>query len=174
MPPPWEHAHLGATALALGRSADIQLNVKGLKTLEDSFKDYIQVETMDGENKYMAEGFGLQVRSRRLFVSLPELSAHGTEADPPRTPPVAVNAITRMHARASSLSACPRCSTCSSSGTLSPPQAAISIVRVGGSAHAGARSNMAISGSSTISTATPTSRSTTATSFRSRSTCGST
>ena len=68
MPPPWEHAHLGATALALGRSADIQLNVKGLKTLEDSFKDYIQVETMDGENKYMAEGFGLQVRPRRLFL----------------------------------------------------------------------------------------------------------
>jgi hypothetical protein len=42
--------------------SDIQLNVKGLKTLEDSFRDCVQVETMDGDNKYMAEGHGLQVR----------------------------------------------------------------------------------------------------------------
>ena len=50
---------------AAGETTDIQLNVKGLKTLEDSFKDYIQVETMDGDNKYMAEGYGLQVRGAR-------------------------------------------------------------------------------------------------------------
>jgi len=30
---------------------DIQLNVSGNKNLDDSFKDYVQVETMDGENK---------------------------------------------------------------------------------------------------------------------------
>lgn len=33
---------------------DIQLNVRGNPTLEDSFKDYIQQETLDGENKYWA------------------------------------------------------------------------------------------------------------------------
>ncbi|CAG8620867.1 1600_t:CDS:10 [Paraglomus brasilianum] len=36
---------------------DIQLNVKGCKTLRDSFKDYVQEETLDGENKYKAEGY---------------------------------------------------------------------------------------------------------------------
>lgn len=41
--------------------ADIQLNVKGCKTLRDSFANYIDVETLDGENKYQAEGHGLQV-----------------------------------------------------------------------------------------------------------------
>ena len=40
---------------------DIQLNVKGCKTLIDSFKDYIQEETLEGDNKYQAEGYGLQV-----------------------------------------------------------------------------------------------------------------
>jgi hypothetical protein len=40
---------------------DIQLNVKGCKTLQDSFADYIAVETLDGDNKYHAEGHGLQV-----------------------------------------------------------------------------------------------------------------
>lgn len=33
---------------------DIQLNVSGNKNLLDSFKDYIQVEKMDGENQYFA------------------------------------------------------------------------------------------------------------------------
>ncbi|KAF9363780.1 hypothetical protein BGX34_003328 [Mortierella sp. NVP85] len=39
---------------------DIQLNVKGCKTLRDSFANYVDVETLDGENKYHAEGHGLQ------------------------------------------------------------------------------------------------------------------
>lgn len=39
---------------------DIQLNVKGLKTLADSFDDYITVETLEGDNKYHAEEHGLQ------------------------------------------------------------------------------------------------------------------
>ena len=39
---------------------DIQLNVKGLRNLEAGFKDYIAEETLDGENKYQAEGHGLQ------------------------------------------------------------------------------------------------------------------
>ena len=51
---------------------DIQLNVKGMKTLRDSFKDYISVETLDGENKYMAEGHGLQDAKKGIvFTSFP-------------------------------------------------------------------------------------------------------
>lgn len=51
---------------------DIQLNVKGMKTLEDSFKDYVQVETLDGENQYQATGFGLQdAKKGVVFTSFP-------------------------------------------------------------------------------------------------------
>jgi ubiquitin carboxyl-terminal hydrolase 7 len=47
---------------------DIQLNVKGCKTLNDSFKDYIQEETLEGDNKYHAEGYGLQVSLKLALV----------------------------------------------------------------------------------------------------------
>ncbi|KAF2023278.1 ubiquitin carboxyl-terminal hydrolase-like protein [Setomelanomma holmii] len=51
---------------------DIQLNVSGNKNLDDSFRDYIQVETMDGENKYFAEGYGLQdAKKGVIFESFP-------------------------------------------------------------------------------------------------------
>src|SRR5688500_1441733 len=33
---------------------DIQLNVSGNKSLLESFKDYVQVEKMEGENQYFA------------------------------------------------------------------------------------------------------------------------
>ena len=53
---------------------DIQLNVSGNKNLDESFKDYIQVETMDGDNKYYAEGFGLQdARKGVIFESFPQV-----------------------------------------------------------------------------------------------------
>ncbi|KAI9721698.1 MAG: hypothetical protein M1828_005066 [Chrysothrix sp. TS-e1954] len=53
---------------------DIQLNVRGNKTLDDSFKDYIQVETMDGDNKYFAEGHGLQdAKKGVIFEKFPEV-----------------------------------------------------------------------------------------------------
>lgn len=39
---------------------DIQLNIKGKKSIEESFTDYIQTETLDGDNKYDAGTFGLQ------------------------------------------------------------------------------------------------------------------
>ena len=53
---------------------DIQLNVSGNKNLDDSFRDYIQVETMDGENKYFAEGYGLQdARKGVIFESFPQV-----------------------------------------------------------------------------------------------------
>ncbi|GAA5919656.1 hypothetical protein JCM1841_005211 [Sporobolomyces salmonicolor] len=51
---------------------DIQLNVKNLKNLEESFKDYIQVETLEGENRYNAEGYGLQdAKKGVIFESFP-------------------------------------------------------------------------------------------------------
>ncbi|OJJ48937.1 hypothetical protein ASPZODRAFT_129272 [Penicilliopsis zonata CBS 506.65] len=52
---------------------DIQLNVRGNKTLDDSFKDYIQVETLEGENKYDAgQPFGLQdAKKGEIFESFP-------------------------------------------------------------------------------------------------------
>ncbi|KAF1969777.1 cysteine proteinase [Bimuria novae-zelandiae CBS 107.79] len=53
---------------------DIQLNVSGNKNLDDSFKDYIQVETMDGDNKYHAEGHGLQdAKKGVIFESFPQV-----------------------------------------------------------------------------------------------------
>ncbi|XP_023345461.1 ubiquitin carboxyl-terminal hydrolase 7 isoform X1 [Eurytemora carolleeae] len=39
---------------------DIQLNIKGKKSILESFHDYIQTETLDGDNKYDAGTFGLQ------------------------------------------------------------------------------------------------------------------
>ena len=51
---------------------DIQLNVKGMKTLRDSFRDYVAVEDLNGENKYQAEGFGLQDAKKGItFHSFP-------------------------------------------------------------------------------------------------------
>lgn len=52
---------------------DIQLNVRGNKNLDESFKDYIQVETLEGENKYDAgPPHGLQdARKGEIFESFP-------------------------------------------------------------------------------------------------------
>jgi ubiquitin carboxyl-terminal hydrolase 7 len=51
---------------------DIQLNVKGCRKLTDSFEDYITVETLEGDNKYMAEGHGLQDANKGvIFESFP-------------------------------------------------------------------------------------------------------
>ncbi|CAO3694083.1 unnamed protein product [Rhizopus stolonifer] len=51
---------------------DIQLNVKGCKNLKDSFEDYIAEEILEGDNKYMAEGYGLQdAKKGVIFESFP-------------------------------------------------------------------------------------------------------
>lgn len=43
-----------------------------MKNLQDSFRDYVAVETLDGDNKYMAEGYGLQdARKGIVFQSFP-------------------------------------------------------------------------------------------------------
>ncbi len=54
---------------------DIQLNVSGNKNLEASFKDYVQVEVMNGENQYFAgDDFKLQDANKGvIFESFPEV-----------------------------------------------------------------------------------------------------
>jgi ubiquitin carboxyl-terminal hydrolase 7 len=53
---------------------DIQLNVRGYKNLDASFRNYIAEETMDGENKYFAEGHGLQdAKKGVIFESFPDV-----------------------------------------------------------------------------------------------------
>ncbi|KAF0468381.1 putative ubiquitin-specific processing protease 21 [Gigaspora margarita] len=52
---------------------DIQLNVKGCITLEESFDNYVQ-ETLEGDNKYEAESYGLQVAKKKvIFESFPPI-----------------------------------------------------------------------------------------------------
>ncbi|XP_074647259.1 ubiquitin carboxyl-terminal hydrolase 7-like isoform X2 [Tubulanus polymorphus] len=51
---------------------DIQLNVKGKKTIMESFKEYVTVETLDGDNKYDAGEHGLQEAGKGvIFLSFP-------------------------------------------------------------------------------------------------------
>jgi ubiquitin carboxyl-terminal hydrolase 7 len=54
---------------------DIQLNVSGNKNLLESFKDYIQVEKMDGENQYFAgDEHKLQDANKGvIFMSFPNV-----------------------------------------------------------------------------------------------------
>lgn len=39
---------------------DLQLNVKGMKDLKQSFDNYVEMELLNGENQYAAQGHGLQ------------------------------------------------------------------------------------------------------------------
>jgi len=58
----------------IDKCTDIRLEVKGIKTLYDSFRDYIAIETLDGENKYDVKGFGLQdARKGTIFQSFPSV-----------------------------------------------------------------------------------------------------
>jgi len=51
---------------------DVQLNIKGKKNIVESFADYIQTETLDGENKYDAGTHGFQDAEKGiLFESFP-------------------------------------------------------------------------------------------------------
>lgn len=54
---------------------DIQLNVSGNKDIESSFRDYIQVEVMDGENQYFAsDEYKLQdAKKGVIFESFPDV-----------------------------------------------------------------------------------------------------
>lgn len=42
--------------------ADLQLDVKGCRDVYASFDKYVEVERLEGDNKYHAEEHGLQVR----------------------------------------------------------------------------------------------------------------
>lgn len=43
-----------------------------MKNLYESFRDYVAVETLDGDNKYHAEGYGLQdAKKGIIFESFP-------------------------------------------------------------------------------------------------------
>lgn len=48
---------------------DIQLNIKGKKNIDESFKDYIARETLDGDNKYDAGEHGLQDAEKGVIFS---------------------------------------------------------------------------------------------------------
>lgn len=51
---------------------DLQLDVKGCRDIYDSFDKYCEVETLEGDNKYEAEGHGKQdAKKGVLFDSLP-------------------------------------------------------------------------------------------------------
>jgi len=41
--------------------ADLQLDVKGCPDVYASFDKYVEVERLEGDNKYHAEQYGLQV-----------------------------------------------------------------------------------------------------------------
>ena len=41
---------------------DLQLDVKGCKDIYASFDKYVEVERLEGDNRYHAEKYGLQVR----------------------------------------------------------------------------------------------------------------
>lgn len=47
--------------LSTMRLADLQLDVKGCRDVYASFDKYVEVERLEGDNKYHAEQYGLQV-----------------------------------------------------------------------------------------------------------------
>lgn len=48
--------------------ADLQLDVKGCKDVYESFDKYVEVENLEGDNKYHAEHYGLQVIFIKVFM----------------------------------------------------------------------------------------------------------
>lgn len=51
---------------------DVQIGVKGLSNIIQSFEDYCKEETLDGDNQYYAEGHGLQdAKMGLIFLSFP-------------------------------------------------------------------------------------------------------
>ena len=74
---------------------DLSMNVRGCKNLRESFEKYIEREKLDGDNKYMAEGHGLQDAEKGCaFVSFPpvlHLHLKRFEYDPIRDANVKIN-----------------------------------------------------------------------------------
>lgn len=64
--------HVDYTSSRTETFYDIQLNIKGKKDIYESFKDYISVETLEGDNKYDAGEHGLQEAEKGvIFQSFP-------------------------------------------------------------------------------------------------------
>lgn len=47
---------------------DLQLDVKGCRDVYASFDKYVEVERLEGDNKYHAERYGLQVNSFDILL----------------------------------------------------------------------------------------------------------
>jgi ubiquitin carboxyl-terminal hydrolase 7 len=48
--------------------ADLQLDVKGCRDVYASFDKYVEVERLEGDNKYQAEQHGLQVPTNHVLI----------------------------------------------------------------------------------------------------------
>mmetsp|Transcript_33094 Transcript_33094/g.53664 ORF Transcript_33094/g.53664 Transcript_33094/m.53664 type:complete len:668 (+) Transcript_33094:182-2185(+) len=74
---------------------DLSLNVKGCKDIMESFEKYVEEEMLDGDNKYQAEGHGLQDAKKGVkFMKFPpvlHLQLKRFEYDPQRDAMVKVN-----------------------------------------------------------------------------------
>eukprot|EP01113_Clastostelium_recurvatum_P049984 TRINITY_DN935_c0_g1_i1.p1 TRINITY_DN935_c0_g1~~TRINITY_DN935_c0_g1_i1.p1 ORF type:complete len:1154 (-),score=430.34 TRINITY_DN935_c0_g1_i1:57-3518(-) len=74
---------------------DLSLNVKGSRSVIDSFERYVETEMLDGDNKYHAEGHGLQdAKKGIMFMSLPpvlHLQLMRFEYDPMKDAMVKIN-----------------------------------------------------------------------------------
>ncbi|GAB2276164.1 Ubiquitin carboxyl-terminal hydrolase 26, partial [Dionaea muscipula] len=46
---------------------ELELNIKGLKSLDDSLADYLSVEALDGDNQYYCESCGIRVDATRCI-----------------------------------------------------------------------------------------------------------
>lgn len=47
---------------------DLQLDVKGCRDVYASFDKYVEVERLEGDNRYHAEQHGLQVRQHQSWL----------------------------------------------------------------------------------------------------------
>lgn len=54
--------------LAVYSTSDLQLDVKGCQDVYASFDKYVEVERLEGDNKYHAENHGLQVSCMELVI----------------------------------------------------------------------------------------------------------
>lgn len=74
---------------------DLSLNVKGCKDIITSFEQYIEVEMLEGDNKYHADGHGLQDAKKGVLIqSFPpvlQLQLKRFEYDPYRNRTVKIN-----------------------------------------------------------------------------------
>ena len=50
--------------------SDLQLDVKGCRDVYASFDKYVEVERLEGDNKYHAEQYGLQVGCKIIVLDM--------------------------------------------------------------------------------------------------------